>query len=145
MCLSDRHLEMLQSKGMQYDGGDVFGPDAHLSGCPSPPFAAENAQLLCPLLQINRKDCVRLDAMPLPVEFQGYAPCLQELWLGNGVEKSGQILVAASQLFGSALLKEVTYLTQKFIDVSLCKGLRKSYAAQPMQQPSLRWPQAKVS
>ena len=106
MCLSDRHLEMLQSKGMQYDGGDVFGPDAHLSGCPSPPFAAENAQLLCPLLQINRKDCVRLDAMPLPVEFQGYAPCLQELWLGNGVEKSDQFLVAASQWFGSACSKK---------------------------------------
>ena len=50
----------------------------------------KNAQLMCPFLQINRKDCVRLDAVPLPVEFQGYAPCLQELWLGNGIEKSGK-------------------------------------------------------
>ena len=50
--------------------------------------------------------------------------------LGNGIEKSGQILAAASQWFEGALLKEVTYLTQKFIDVSFCKGLRKSYAAQ---------------
>ena len=71
-----RHLEMLQSKGVQYKGGDVVSPEAHLSGCPSPPLAAENAQLLCPFLQINRNDCVRLDAMPLPVEFQDCTPCL---------------------------------------------------------------------
>ena len=108
MSLSEAtaRLKCLQSKGVQCDGGDVFGPDAHLSGCPSPAFAAESAQLLRPFLQINRKDCVRLDAMPLPVEFQGYAPRLQELWLGNGIEKSGQILVVASQWFGSALLKK---------------------------------------
>ena len=69
--------------------GGVFGPDAHLAGGPSPPPAAENAQLLCPFLQIDSEDCVWLNAMPLPVEFQRYAPCLHELWLGDGIENSG--------------------------------------------------------
>ena len=44
-------------------------------------------------------------------------PARTVAWQWN-CEKSGQILVAASQWFVTGLLKEVTYLTQKFIDLS---------------------------
>ena len=71
---SSRHLEVLQSKGVKYDGGDVFSPYAYFSGSPCPPFAAEHALLLRFLLQIDCGNRVRLDTISLSVELQGDAP-----------------------------------------------------------------------
>ena len=70
---------MLQSKGVQSDGGNMWerlrGPDAYFSGGPCPPFSTEHAQLLHFLLQIDGENRARLDTMPLPVELPGDSPC----------------------------------------------------------------------
>ena len=55
---------------------------------------------------VDGENRVRSDAMPLPVKFQSDPPRSQELRFGNGVEKVGQILLAASQWFCGSLLEE---------------------------------------